>query len=179
MFMCSGAEPASVPGPSLIRRESGLAPLGVGKRMFLVLFHFTLPTFCFLPLCLSGEGRGNQCQSKRGVPIMNRPNQSDTDKGWRSDAGKCGKGQSRLRRGRRTGTDLSGFDGSLKHCSERGAVISLTIPAFSLLCCNEHSLRGRLVTKHRARFQRSVQKFLHGWRAEKEKPRPEHLQEGQ
>lgn len=51
-----------------------------------------------------------------------------------------------------TGTDLSGFDGSLKHCSERGAVISLTIPPFSLLCCNEHGLRGRLVTKHHTRL---------------------------
>ncbi len=49
-----------------------------------------------------------------------------------------------------TTADLSGFDGSLQHCSERGAVISLTIP-FALLCCNEHSLRGGLVTKHRAR----------------------------
>lgn len=51
-----------------------------------------------------------------------------------------------------TGTDLSRFDGSLKHCSECGAFISLTIPPFSLLCCNEHGLRGRLVTKHRARL---------------------------
>lgn len=73
----------------------------------------------------------------------------------------------------RTGTDLSGFDGSLKHCSERGAVISLTIPAFSLLCCNEHSLRGQLVTKRRARFRRSVQKFKEKQKdreREKEKP---------
>lgn len=104
MFMCSGAEPASVPGPSLIRRESGLAPLAVGKRMFLVLFHFTLPTFCVLSLfCLSGEGRGISVSLKRGAPIVIRPNQSDTDKGWRSDAGKCGKGQSWLRRGRGRG----------------------------------------------------------------------------
>lgn len=51
-----------------------------------------------------------------------------------------------------TGTDLSVFDGSLKHCSERGAVITLTIPPFSLLCCNEHGLRGRLVTKHHTRL---------------------------
>lgn len=47
-----------------------------------------------------------------------------------------------------TGTDLSGFDGSLKHCSERGAVITLTIPPFSLLCCNEPCFRGQLVNKH-------------------------------
>lgn len=82
----------------------------------------------------------------------------------------------------RTGTDLSGFDGSLKHCSERGAVISLTIPAFSLLCCNEHSLRGRLVTKRRARFGRSVQKFKEKQKdrsGRRKNPRPEHLQEGQ
>lgn len=54
-------------------------------------------------------------------------------------SGGCGEG----------GTDLSGFDGSLKHCSDCGAVISLTIPPLSLLCYNERSLRGRLVTKHR------------------------------
>jgi len=44
----------------------------------------------------------------------------------------------KVSRGRsKGGTDLSGFDASLKHCSESGAVISVTI--FSLLCCNAHS----------------------------------------
>ena len=149
--MCTGPEPLSVPGPSLIRRESGLAPFSLESQCFwssaISLYqHFFL--FCVPSSCLNGEGRGVGVSRKCSVPIMNRPNQNDTDKGWRSDVGKCGKGQSWLRRGKGAGTDLSGFDGSLKHCSERGAVISLTIPAFSLLCCNERSLRGRLVTKH-------------------------------
>lgn len=59
-----------------------------------------------------------------------------------------------------TGTDLSGFDGSLKHCSERGAVISLTIPPFSLLCCNEPCFRGRLVAEHLSGYRRCA-KILH------------------
>lgn len=42
------------------------------------------------------------------------------------DVGECGKGQ-RWRPGRgQGGADVSGFDASLKYCSERGTVITLT-----------------------------------------------------
>lgn len=153
MFMCTGPKPVSVSGvpPSLGVNQAWHHSLWKANVFGPFPFHFT-HFFFFFTLLPEWRRQGNQCQSKHGVPIMNRPNQNDTDKGRRSDVGKCGKGQSWLWRGKGTGTDLSGFDGSLKHCSERGAVISLTIPPFSLLRCNEYSLRGRLVTKHRARL---------------------------
>lgn len=103
--------------------------------MVLVLFHFTLPTFLVWML-----KAGEPCQSKRSS--------NDTDKGWRSRRWQMWKRSVMAAATEGTGTDLSGFDGSLKHCSEPGAVISLTIPPFSLLCCNEPCFRGRLVAKH-------------------------------
>lgn len=67
-------------------------------------FHFTSVFFFHLASpCLNGEGRGNQRPSKCGVPITARPNQNDTDEGWRADVGKCGKGQLWLCRGREQG----------------------------------------------------------------------------
>lgn len=55
-------------------------------------FHFT-NIFSILPPPPPAWARrqGNQCQSERGDPVMNGPNQNDTDKGWRSDVGKMWK----------------------------------------------------------------------------------------
>lgn len=93
-------------GLFLIRHpESGLALFSLEGKCFLVPFHFTLATFFFhfvspLPDC---RGQRNQCPSKCGVSITTRPNQNDTDEGWRTDVGKCGKGQLWLWRGREQG----------------------------------------------------------------------------
>lgn len=104
---------------SLVRPDSGLAP---GSR-------------CFWSCSISLYRHvAEPCQSKRCS--------NDTDEGWRSRRWQMWK-RSAVEG---AGTDLSGFDGSLKHCSERGAVISLTIPP-----CNEARSRGRPVTKHRGR----------------------------
>lgn len=127
-------------------------------------FHFT--ELFFFPFCfLQPEWRKqrNQCQSKRGVSIKNQPNRSDTDESWRSDVWQMWKRSVVVAMREGTGTDLSSFDGSLKYCSECGAVISLTTLLFSLLCWDEHSLRGLLVTKHRTRLgERAQNACLHG-----------------
>lgn len=58
--------------------------------------------------------------------MMTRPNQNDGEEGrqtWKRSA------VVEARKG--AGTDPSGFDSSLKHCSDCVAVISLTVPLSS------------------------------------------------
>lgn len=89
---------------SLVRPDSGLAP----------------DSECFWSCSISLYRHAAElCRSKRSS--------SDTDEGWRSRRWQMWK-RSAVEG---AGTDLSGFDGSLKHCSERSAVIGLTIPPCS------------------------------------------------
>lgn len=86
------------------------------------VFHFVSP-------CLNGEGRGISVSLNTAFPIRKsseiKMTQTKAGAQMSANVEKVSRGCDE-RKG--TGTVMSGFDASLKHCSECGGVISLTIP---------------------------------------------------